>query len=215
MGDRNSKLWTIGQLTGKKIETTEDIREQLPNLPYNLLCGDLRSLDKLEAIIQHLQTPAPAVQGFNDYKRIGRIKSLQQMGLWVIVQRCPIYHSSTDAIVGVEHYLVEAHTDERTATEQLQCYQVEDDPDRETILMEPYRVVWGQRQEFSSVEPLGTFESKSMADDYALQLSNYYHSVWICTADKDTPDLINPTYTKANRLPLPNPHLSDPDDTPF
>lgn len=216
MGDRTSKLWTIGQLIGKKIDTTEDVREHLAYLPYSLIFGDLRNLDRLDAIIDYLKAnPSPPQQHYNQGRQLGRIEMLQQMGLWVIVERCARYHASTDAIIGYESYLVEAHTEETTAVERLTCYRVDDNSDRETVLLEPYWNVWTQLHEFAPVEKRATLSSKSLAEGYAHAWATNYFAIWICTADKEVCDMANPFYIKVAPNPTPNPHLNDPDDTPF
>ena len=173
--------------------------------------------DVLERFRKLEADPSPELgdAGSNDWQRVGRIRALQEMGLWVIAQRCCLYHASTDAIAGYEHFLVEAHTNEATANERLVFWQVDDDPDIQTILLEPHWKVWGQLSEFSPVERIATFVSKQLAEGYARAWADNYHALWICTADKPSPDLSNPYYLKTAPAPAPNPHHNDPDDTPF
>lgn len=175
----------------------------------------LERFRKLGADVENEPDPEIGRAGSDDWQRVGRIRALQEMGLWVIAQRCCLYHASTDAIAGYEHFLVEAHTSEVTAVERLTCYQVDDDPDTQTILLEPHWKVWGQLSEFSPVERMATFARHSLALTYCDRAKDLYHALWICTADKPSPDFANPYYLKTAPAPAPNPHQADPDDTPF
>ncbi|NEQ22652.1 MAG: hypothetical protein F6K28_26420 [Microcoleus sp. SIO2G3] len=123
----------------------------------------------------------------NDWERI---QKLQKLGLWVIAQKITLYCGVTDATIGQDWHLVEAHTDEGAAQARSLYHRTENigNPDVQTVLLEPCVTVWGKLDIFSDVKALETFDKRKDAESYASKVTEAYCALWILTANELAPE---------------------------
>jgi hypothetical protein len=123
----------------------------------------------------------------NDWSRI---QKLQKLGMWVVAQKITLYCGSTDAVIGQDWHLVEAHTDEAAANARSLHHRTEEigNPDVETVLLEPCVTVWGKLDIFSEVKALETFDKRDDAQSYASKVAEAYCALWILTANELAPE---------------------------